>query len=316
VLRLDADSKLPASITGDADTVDGKHASDLVLVSDIVTEAVANKILKLNADSKLPASITGDADTVDGKHATAFQEVAEKDQPGGYAGLDNDGALKSKIRSIPLYDFNTATIGGLYVWDSSTLNAPVPSGGTALVIDRSSSAYLTQIAIRANSAILYIRFSTNTSNTEWTDWKRLDKTPVGTIITYPVDSIPSHCLECNGAMISRETYSELFAVIGTLYGTGDGSTTFNLPDLRGEFIRGFDNGRGIDSGRAFGSAQGDEFKSHSHPVKEHVVSYSSTGRILTPNNGSYTPSPNGIGATGGTETRPRNIAMMFCIVYE
>ncbi len=182
VLRLNADSKLPASITGDADTVDGKHASDLVLVSDIVTEAVANKILKLNADSKLPASITGDADTVDGKHASAFQEVAEKDQPGGYAGLDNNGALNSKIRSTYISDFNTATIGGLYYWGSSTLNVPVPgSGGTALVIDRLTNAGLTQIAIVTPARILYIRVSTNTSNTEWTDWEKIDAATWGRI---------------------------------------------------------------------------------------------------------------------------------------
>lgn len=80
-------------------------------------------------------------------------------------------------------------------------------------------------------------------------------TKVGTIITFPINASPTGFLECNGALLSRTTYANLFAVIGTIYGAGNGSTTFNIPDLRGEFIRGFDNGRGVDSGRSFGSFQ-------------------------------------------------------------
>ena len=69
------------------------------------------------------------------------------------------------------------------------------------------------------------------------------------------NSVPAGWLKADGAEVSRRTFSALFAAIGTTYGAGDGSTTFVLPDLRGEFIRGFDDGRGIDAGRAFGSSQ-------------------------------------------------------------
>jgi len=79
--------------------------------------------------------------------------------------------------------------------------------------------------------------------------------PPGTVIWRAVNNIPNGYLECNGAELSRTTYSDLFGEIGTVFGSGDGSTTFNLPDLRGEFVRGFDNGRGVDSGRDFGSWQ-------------------------------------------------------------
>jgi prepilin-type N-terminal cleavage/methylation domain-containing protein len=84
--------------------------------------------------------------------------------------------------------------------------------------------------------------------------------PAGTIISYAgnitmLKPIPSGWLLCDGHAVLRTTYPALFSAIGTTYGAGDGSTTFNLPDLRGEFIRGFDNGRGVDSGRTLGSWQ-------------------------------------------------------------
>lgn len=65
----------------------------------------------------------------------------------------------------------------------------------------------------------------------------------------------SRCIKADGSAINRTTYAALFAKMGTVFGGGDGSTTFNLPDLRGEFVRGWDDGRGIDAGRVFGSLQ-------------------------------------------------------------
>lgn len=67
----------------------------------------------------------------------------------------------------------------------------------------------------------------------------LSKTvPVGTVITMSANEAPSGYLFCNGSEVSRTTYADLFAKIGTLYGEGDGSTTFNIPELRGRFIQG------------------------------------------------------------------------------
>jgi len=64
-----------------------------------------------------------------------------------------------------------------------------------------------------------------------------------------MNAAPDGWRACSGQAVSRTTYAALFAAIGTEYGVGDGSTTFDLPDLRGEFLRGWDNGRGVDSGR-------------------------------------------------------------------
>lgn len=135
----------------------------------------------------------------------------------------------------------------------------------------------------------------------------------GEVCFFARGTAPTGFLKANGSAVSRSTYAALFAAIGTLYGAGDGSTTFNLPDLRGEFIRGFDDGRGIDTGRAMGSAQADELKSHTHPYNGSVYYYAAhpygSGYDYIAGTGSTT------GTTGGTETRPRNIALLACIKY-
>ncbi len=139
--------------------------------------------------------------------------------------------------------------------------------------------------------------------------------PAGATMFFAMSAAPTGWLECNGATVSRSTYNVLWLAIGTTYGAGDGSTTFKLPDLRGEFIRGWDRTRGIDSGRVFGSAQGDLIENHTHTVA--IVQGTATGS--TPaftgggfNTGSTTTSTN---AGGGNETRPRNVALLPCIKF-
>jgi microcystin-dependent protein len=102
--------------------------------------------------------------------------------------------------------------------------------------------------------------------------------PSGSIIWTASPTAPTGYLKANGAAVSRTTYADLFTAIGTLYGAGDGSTTFNLPDMRGEFARGWDDGRGVDSGRAFASSQAEMLGPHTHPVTDPGHSHSgSTG---------------------------------------
>ena len=90
--------------------------------------------------------------------------------------------------------------------------------------------------------------------------------PSGSVFCRAIATVPTGYLECDGAAVSRTTYSALFAIIGTSYGAGNGSSTFNVPDLRGEFIRGFDNGRGVDSGRSVATSQGGQNASHNHSI--------------------------------------------------
>lgn len=136
-------------------------------------------------------------------------------------------------------------------------------------------------------------------------------TLTASVIAFATSTPPTGFLECDGAAVSRTTYATLFSAIGTTFGVGDGSSTFNLPDMRGYFVRGWDHGRGVDSGRTFGSAQSDDFASHTHtvPANGNNPSFGQQGT------GSGPITPQITSATGGSETRPKNIALMYCIKY-
>lgn len=145
------------------------------------------------------------------------------------------------------------------------------------------------------------------------------------------DVVPAGWLECDGSAVSRTTYANLFAVIGTKWGAGNGTTTFNLPETRGEFIRGWDHGRGIDAARTFGSAQAGMVGPHTHtitdPGHEHNErgSGSPGGTITSQFSNALSPAADqstetATAMTGitinnntGTETRPRNVAAMWII---
>ena len=161
--------------------------------------------------------------------------------------------------------------------------------------------------------------------------------PTGTIAYFSLASAPDGWLKANGATISRITYDKLFTAIGTIYGAGDGETTFVLPDLRGEFIRSLDDGAGVDTGRTLGSSQASANQEHGH--------YVGTG-AFTSGGGGYGGATAGLNVTGynngmisfyryggastyvyptnsdalkaqydGSEGRPRNLAFLACIKY-
>jgi microcystin-dependent protein len=94
--------------------------------------------------------------------------------------------------------------------------------------------------------------------------------PVGAVFAYAAATAPTGYLLCDGALVSRVTYATLFAAIGTTYGSGDGSTTFNVPDLRDWFIR------GKGASRTIGSTQGSALGIHTHglsdPGHNHAIS--------------------------------------------
>jgi len=146
------------------------------------------------------------------------------------------------------------------------------------------------------------------------DVANLFSIPVGTIMYFSTTNPPEGFLFADGSELSRTDFSDLFSVVGTTFGEGDGSSTFNIPDLRGEFIRGWDAGRGVDSGRVFGSIQLDDFKEHSHLYSSATPCYDGVDSV-TVNSGDTCFPQKPTQNEGGTETRPRNIALLPCIKY-
>lgn len=149
--------------------------------------------------------------------------------------------------------------------------------------------------------------------------------PAGTVKYHAAATAPTGYLECNGAAVSRTTYAALFAAIGDDYGPGDGTTTFNLPDLRGEFIRGWDHGRGVDpdaasrtnrgdgtTGDNVGTKQADQLKAHTHTENYAVRNGSGSLGNLATGSDLANASQNS-GSTGGNETRPRNVNLLVII---
>ncbi|HBD3613024.1 TPA: tail fiber protein [Escherichia coli] len=138
--------------------------------------------------------------------------------------------------------------------------------------------------------------------------------PVGVPVPWPSATPPTGWIKCNGAPFSAQEYPELAKAY----------PTNKLPDLRGEFIRGWDDGRGIDTGRALLSIQSDEVRklalkywgpaSIGSPSKTFALSESAGGGLYT--DGISQASGGIINAfqlPGGSETRPRNIAFNYIV---
>jgi microcystin-dependent protein len=172
----------------------------------------------------------------------------------------------------------------------------------------------------------------------------MDKTgfvmPVGTILPYGGTTAPTGWLLCNGTAYSRTgTYADLFTAIGTAFGAPD-SNNFNVPDLRGQFLRGVNNASGVDpdaasrtalktggnTGDNVGSKQGDTFASHTHNAVapnpcpagdgDHSpppCTQSATGFSII--KGPGYASPFSVSQNGGNETRPKNVYVNFIIKY-
>lgn len=147
--------------------------------------------------------------------------------------------------------------------------------------------------------------------------------PVGAIMPFAGSTVPdANWIACSGGAISRTTYSKLFAYIGTIYGPGDGSSTFNVPNLnQGAFVRGI--GGNADD---IGTLQTDDFKSHTHAITDPghfhqerqldtpgVAAYYAGGSQYGYTAGMTAVTGITIAPTGGTETRPLNYAMLYCI---
>jgi len=155
-----------------------------------------------------------------------------------------------------------------------------------------------------------------------------DTLPVGSILPCPSTTPWPGFYLADGSILTRADDADLWAYANasgniideaswTLatsgsFSRGDGASTFRLPDYRGVGLRGFDGGRGLDTGRVFGTYQADQLKSHAHELNEIIVQ-SGVDSIVSNNVGSGTG--RFTGSFGGAETRMKNTAVNFCIKY-
>lgn len=157
--------------------------------------------------------------------------------------------------------------------------------------------------------------------------------PAGTVLPYAANTAPAGWLKANAAVVSQATYATLFSVIGTTFNTGgEGGGNFRLPELREEFIRGWADNRvgGTDDGRVFGSWQDSLLGSHNHRLYGDDSGSGPNGQTASLNisgvsvagvarGGGFLNTTGGgsqlIENTGGSDTRGRNVALLYIIKY-
>ena len=247
--------------------------------------------------------------------------------PLGSGGVPFFGEDVNGLFNLVTHHLLFQSMGGKYRFDSTLCTALGGyDSGVVLQSDDGLNEYVN--ILPGNN----INFNTTPASIGvwWMPFSGTDsKRPVGTLAMVANNVVPNGYLECDGSTVSRTAYATLFSDIGVTYGSGDGLTTFTLPDFRGYFLRGWSHGTTTDPDKAtrtnrgdgttgdnVGTKQASNFLAHLHQqYTSEGVSGSLPGvmirdqeydtDLLTYHSTTY----------GGNETRPNNIYLMFCIKY-
>jgi len=229
--------------------------------------------------------------------------------------------------TVWLYDVTNAQV--IQPSASSILNAIGPQKKQSLSFQTNpnSTSYRLIIHVASVSALAYsLKFDNFLLGPQVVTTTSV-RGPVGSIIYLGSATVPQGYLAAHGTAVSRTEYAKLFAVIGTTFGVGDGSTTFNLPDLRGIFVRGAGTHGstigGITYSGTLGTKQADQMQGHFHQIIGETTDGGSGGGI--PRFGGSVGRDTGVGAPRtdgtngtprtGTETRPANIGLNAYICF-
>jgi microcystin-dependent protein len=199
---------------------------------------------------------------------------------------DNTGTLKQWEPSsagnnfVAYWDGNDFVIG--------TLSSLFPAGNGVFVKSGNNLSFVNGI----NGQILTISGSIQFATIA------LGQPPVGTILPYGGAVAPAGYFLCDGSAINRITYSSLFALIGTTYGPGDNTTTFNIPDYRGVFLR------GLDISRTMGSLQNQDIHLHTHTLAEESSHTHTISGNTEPNNAAHQHYVSNIDSPGVLSVQP------------
>jgi microcystin-dependent protein len=316
----------PALVQGTGVTITGTWPNQTISATGTggtvtaVSVASANGLAGTSSGGATPAltlstSITGVLKG-DGTAISAATAGTDYVAPGGALGTPASGTA-TNLTGLPLTTGVTGTL-------------PVANGGTGASTLTSNNVLLGN----GTSAVQLIAPGTtgNVLTSDGSTWASTPPAgiPVGGELMWPTNTVPTGFLQENGASLSRTgTYAALFAVIGTTYGTANGSS-FNLPDARGRFVRVWNNGAGIDpnagsrtipatsgatmsAGDNVGTNQAEDFLSHSHIVPARIAGVGSgtgSANLLTDGSSSFASN-----TTGGSETRPVNTYRMLIIKF-
>lgn len=238
------------------------------------------------------------------------------DPPTVSTSAQNVRLLLQGTPTVNLTIYIPQTISGFWIVDDQT------SGSTTITV-KTTAAGSTGITTSRGNTLFVFSDGTNVKLSDSGNITSANKLVIpGTITAYAGTSAPSGYLFCDGSAVSRSTYSTLFAAIGTTWGAGDSSTTFNVPDLQNMFLRG-------SGASAVGVYEADDFKSHTHTVTDpghlHAINFyasdhtagagdfsAQAGPSTTKNTETATTGVT-IASTGGTETRPVNKRVLYII---
>lgn len=268
----------------------------------------------------------------------AFKHASQIDEPAFATTALLKTALDSQAVEIRTYLNDTLTVESEALFATkaevaAVVTGDIPDGSLTLAKLDTDVATQAELNTHKTSTDHDSRYYTETEVNTLIDSLNYN---VGKVEYFAMSTAPTGYLKANGAAVSRVTYSKLFTAIGTTFGVGDGSTTFNLPDGRGLVPRGWDDGRGYDTGRSFGSYQADGNKSHGHTGTtnsdgSHTHTYNQGNTSDAGGGGSGTALRNIVSTTtstsgshthsfttntdGNTEATVKNIAWLCCIKY-
>lgn len=260
--------------------------------------------------------------------------------PTGYT-IDTSKLVETQYRIVgaaDIRDYGVANFDGIVEISTSNTAVSVRVSETQYTYGTNQPVTATAPMVFGNTDYVFARFSVPVAN--WVAEQAYHANKIidftGIVMVTPLATCPSNTIEANGAAVSRTAYSKLFAKIGTTHGYGDNSTTFNIPDYRGRFLRGVDGGVGNDPDRAsrtamatggntgdnVGSVQGDQNVAHRHKTgvgagsalngwQFDAGSTSIAGTAAGAYGFLYTPD-----GGGGNEARPKNANVKYCVVYD